>query len=245
MKIIAITTQKGGVGKTTTTAALSQAAAAAGKRVLAVDFDPQGNMSFILSASKEKKGAYSLLNGEPIKNTIQETAQGVDVIAASRDLATLKNAKGSAYILQDGLEEIKKKYDLVFIDTPPGISLLQYNALQACNTVIVPMLTDTFSLQAVFDVIYTVEQFKKTNTAFKRIGAIITMYDGRSVLARDIEKTIKEQLKANNVLYMGKVRRAVALQEAFTLQESLYNYAPNCKPAEDYKKVLNIVEREM
>lgn len=245
MKVIAITTQKGGVGKTTTTATLAQAAAAAGKRVLAIDFDSQRNLTFCLGADEDKRGVFALMNGENIRNTIQETAQNIDVIAASWDLPTLKTAKGSAYLLQEGLEEVKKKYDLVFIDTAPGISVLQYNALQACNAVIVPLNTDIHSLKAVYSVLETVEQFKKTNKGFKRVGAVITMYDGRSVLAQNLENSIKDQLKANNVLYMGKIRRAISLQEAQTLQQSLYDYAPKCKPAEDYIKMLRIIEEEI
>ena len=245
MKTITIATQKGGTGKTTTAATLAQAAVYAGKKVLCVDLDAQGDMSLILAADDTKQGAFDLLTGERIEKTIQTTKQGIDVISASWDLSTLKTSKGSAYRLQEALEEVKRRYDLAIIDTPPNINVLQYNALQACNVLIVPMQTDIYSIKALRKAVETAAEFKKTNKGFKAIGAVLTMYDGRSVLSRDMETTIKERLKENNVIYMGKIRNAVALREAQTLQQSLYSYAPKCKPAADYEKLLNIILREV
>lgn len=245
MKTITIATQKGGTGKTTTAAALAQAAIYAGKKVLCIDLDAQRDLTLILSADSTKQGAFDLLNGERIQKTIQPTKQGIDVISASWDLSTLKTSKGSAYRLQEALEDVKRLYDLTIIDTPPNINVLQYNALQACNVLIIPMGTDIFSLQALYSALETAAEFKKTNKGFKAIGALLTMYDGRSVLSRDMEKTIKDRLKENNVIYMGKIRNAVALKEAQTMQQSLYDYAPKCKPAEDYMKLLNIILREV
>lgn len=244
MKTITIATHKGGTGKTTTAAALAQAAASVGKKVLCVDLDAQRNLTLTLAADKNRKGAFDVLNGGNIRKAIQETPQGIDVISASWDLSTLKTVKGSAYKLEEALEEVKRLYDLTIIDTPPQISVLQYNALQAADILIIPMITSVFSLQALSDTLDTAAEFKKTNDRLK-IGALITLFEGRSILTRNLETAIKARLEENNILYMGKIRKAIAIQEAQTLQQSLYSYAPKSKPAEDYMKLLQIVLREV
>ena len=119
MKIITIASQKGVTGKTTTAAALAQAAAAAGKRPLAIDLDPQGNFTASLGADPAAPGSYELLSGANPAQSIQETEQGVFVIAASPDLATIRTKAGSARRLQQALEPLKKSFDLCLIDTPP------------------------------------------------------------------------------------------------------------------------------
>ena len=134
MRIITIAVQKGGTGKTTTAAALAQAAAYKGRRALAIDLDPQGNLSVTLAAQMipEAGNSYNLLMGLPAADLIQTTEQGIDVIPACLDLATISSGKGSARRLQRALEPIKNNYDLIVIDTPTAAEL-QYNALQAAT----------------------------------------------------------------------------------------------------------------
>ena len=119
MQILTIADQKGGTGKTTTTVALAQAAQAKGLKVLAIDLDPQANLTFALNADTRAKGSFELLNGEQARKTIQQTAQGIYTIAASRNLATVTTTTGSAKRLQKALQPIKNIYDLIVIDTPP------------------------------------------------------------------------------------------------------------------------------
>lgn len=244
MKVVTVATQKGGVGKTSTAAAIAQAAASLGKKVLAIDLDSQRNLTFTLSADERHKGSYDLLNGEDIKKTIQSTEQGLDVISSSWDLATLRTEKGSIYILQDELKRIEKLYDLVVIDTPPNINVLQYNGIQACDILIIPMITDTYSLQGLYPTLEAARAIQKTNKDMV-IGAVITRYEDRSILDRNMEQAIKDGLKENNVVYLGRIRKAVALKEAQTMQQSLYEYAPTSKPATDYMKITHIILKEI
>ena len=137
MKILTIANQKGGTGKTTSAVIFAQAAAHKGYKVLAIDLDPQANLSFIFAANYGKdKTSLQLLEGTPAAELIQHTSCGVDIIPASWNLQTVKTSKGSARRLQKALQPLKDKYDYVIIDTPPTASELQYNALQAAHTLI-------------------------------------------------------------------------------------------------------------
>ena len=182
MQIITTAVIKGGTGKTTTAAALAQAAAAAGKRVLAIDLDPQGNLSFALAADQTQPGSYQLLHGAEAAAVTQTTAQGISVISATPDLATEKTAPGSAKRLQAALEPIKKKYDFVFIDTPPQMGELTFNALQAATGLIIPLETDNSSLQGLYQIADIAQQMQSSNPALQITGTILTRYDGRSWL---------------------------------------------------------------
>ena len=132
MQIITVAIQKGGTGKTTTAAAVVQAAAYRGRSVLAIDLDPQGNLSFTLAADTSKPGSYDLLGGAAAADLIQHKP-GYDVIPASWNLSTITSGRGSARRLQKAIEPLKKEYDLIVIDTPPTAGELQYNALQAAT----------------------------------------------------------------------------------------------------------------
>ena len=125
MRIITAAAIKGGSGKTTTAAALAQAAAAKGRRTLCIDLDPQANFTYITAADQNRPGSYQLLNGTPAVQLIQTTPQGVDVIAASPDLATVQTHPGSAKRLAAALRPVAESYDLVFIDTPPTLGELE------------------------------------------------------------------------------------------------------------------------
>ena len=133
MQILTAAVIKGGTGKTTTAAALAQAAAAAGKKVLAIDLDPQANFTFFIGADQNNPGSYELLHGTDPAQLIQHTAQGIDAISASPDLATERTTPASAKRLQTALDPLKSDYDLIVIDTPPQMGELTFNALQAAT----------------------------------------------------------------------------------------------------------------
>lgn len=236
-QIIAAAVIKGGTGKTTTCAALAQAAAADGKRVLAIDLDPQANLTFSLGADQNKPGGYQLLNGTPAEQLIQKTAQGIDAIAASPDLATEKTKPGSALRLRDALEPIKKGYDLVIIDTPPTLGELQYNALYAATGLVIPLEADTYSLQGLYQIADIANQIKARNAALHILGVVLTRYNPRPKISRYLHDTIAEKGQEVGAPLLATVRSGVAVSEAAAMQQSLFEYAPNSNPAQDYKTI--------
>ena len=247
MKIITVAIQKGGTGKTTTAAALAQAAAYKGRKVLAIDLDPQGNLSFALGAqgAAETGTAYNLLMGLPAAELIQATAQGLDIIPADRDLAAITSGTGSAHRLRRALGPIKKDYDLIIIDTPPTAGELQYNALMAADGLIIPLQADAYNLQSLYQMTDTARQIQESNTDLQILGVVFTQYDGRSIISRQMRDAITQTAAAAGVPTLGAIRGAVAVKEAAALQQSIYSYAPKSKPAQDYLEIYNHIAQEV
>lgn len=243
MKVLTVAIQKGGTAKTTTAAILAQAAVARGLQVLAIDLDPQGNLSFALGANPaaETGTAYNLLTGRPAAECIHTTAQGLDVIPADRDLATITSGTGSARRLRQALEPIRDDYDLIIIDTPPTAGELQYNALMAADGLIIPLQADAYNLQSLYQMADTARQIQKVNPDLQILGLVFTQYDGRSIISRQMQTTIINNAAKMGVPYLGTIRGAVAVKEAAALQLSLYQYAPKSKPAADYMDVFNYI----
>ena len=219
MQIITLAIQKGGTGKTTTAAALAQAAAYKKKKVLAIDLDPQGNLSYSLGADMSLQGSYELLSGAKAADTIQTEL-------------------GSANRLKKALEAIKDNYDLIVIDTPPTASELQYNALMASTGLIIPLQADAFNLQSLYQIADTAKAIQQNNSELKILGVLFTMNSDRSTLARQMQDTIINEAQDLEINYLGEVRKGVAIKEAQALQTSLYEYAPKSKPAQDYISIL-------
>lgn len=242
MKIITIASQKGGTGKTTTAAALAQAAAKAGKRVLAIDLDPQGNFSAAVAANTSLPGSYELLTGTPAAQTIQETEQGVFTMAASPDLAAITTRPGSAKRLQTALEPLKRKFSLCLLDIPPQLGELTYNALQASTGLIIPLETDSNSLQGLYQIVDLVQQMQASNPALTITGTILTRYDNRPKINRFYRDTIIEKGKELGAPYLMAIRAGIAVREAQALQKSLFDYAPHSKPAQDYNKLYQMIK---
>lgn len=239
--IITAAVIKGGTGKTTTCAALAQAAADAGKKVLAVDLDPQANFTFAIGADQNRPGCYQLLNGTPAAQLVQDTEQGIHAIAASPDLATVKTTPASAKRLQRALEPLRGHYDLIVIDTPPQMGELTYNALQAATGLIIPLETDTNSLQGLYHITDIAQQMQNSNPALSIIGVILTRYDNRPKINRYIKGVIEEKGQEIGAPYLMEIRNGVAIREAAAMQQSLYDYAPHSKPAVDYKKLYKTI----
>ena len=228
MKVITIAIQKGGTGKTTTAAALAQAAAYKGRRVLAIDLDPQGQLGFTLAAdnSRNRGNAYNLLSGIRAQDLIQTTPQGVDIIPAAWDLQTVTSGPGSARRLQKAIEPLKREYDVIIIDTPPTAGELQYNALQAATGLIIPLQADIYNLQSLYQITDTARQIQGSNPGLVIKGFVLSQYDGRSTIARQMKETIIDTAEKLEVPYLGTIRQAVAVKEAAALQRSLFEYAP-------------------
>ena len=245
MRIISVANQKGGTAKTSTAHALVTGAAYKGKRSLAIDFDPQGNLSFIMGADANRAGDYELMKQQAqAAQIIQYTSQG-DIIPASLNLAAadteFSGKPGRDFFLQAALEPLQDAYDVVVIDTPPTLGTLLVNALTASDEVIIPMNADILSLQGLYQLAETINQVKSfCNKGLKVTGILLTRYSGRTVLARDIKETIEAKCAELGIPLLNTViRDGVAVREAQTTQESLFAYAPNSNPAKDYLQLFD------
>ena len=244
MQIITTAIIKGGGGKTTTCTALAQAAAADGKRVLAIDLDPQGNCTFSIGANQNAPGSYDLLHGADPAQLIQHTAQGIDAIPAAPDLATEQTKPASARRLQTALEPIKKGYDFIFIDTGPTLGELTYNALQAATGLLVPLEADFYGLQGLYQICDIAHQIQgRSNPGLHLLGCVITRYDKRSKINRHWRSVIEEKGAENGAPLLAAIRAGVAIKEAQAMQQSLFEYAPRSKAAQDYKDLYDTLKR--
>lgn len=241
MQILTIANQKGGTAKTATAAAITQAGAAQGLKVLAIDMDPQANLTFAIGGNTRAAGSFELLEGNPARQTIQETAQGIDLIAASRNLATLQTTTGSARRLQRALQPIRSIYDLIIIDTAPTAGEALYNALQASTGLLIPLQADIFGLQGLYQIADTAKQISRSNPALTVKGFCLTRYDSRSTLKRQMRDTITAKAAELGIPCLAAIREGIAIQEAISLQQSIFSYAPKAKPVQDYMNLYKII----
>ena len=244
MQIITTAIIKGGTGKSTTAAALVQAAVKKRKRVLAIDLDPQANLSEMLDGDTDAAGSYDILHGTKAADVIQHTKQGADVITASSDLATEKTSGGSAKRLEQAIEPLKGNYDFIFIDTPPQMGELTYNALQASTGLLIPLEADISSINGLYQVAeIAAEMRKRTATNLSIIGVLITRYRSRAKINQYMEGEIVKAAKEINAPYLGAVRDGIAIREAQSLRKSVFEYAPKSNPAQDYMKLFEKIQR--
>ena len=230
MEVLAVAVNKGGTGKTTTAAALAWAAASQGKKVLAIDLDPQGNYSLTMGADTKAGGVVDFLEGREV---VQSITPGVDMIAASWEAAALQSGKGSARRLQNALAPIRGRYDVAIIDTPPTAGELLYNALQACNGLVIPLFADVYCIQSLYQITATAAQFKQSNPGMMIKGFLLTQTK-RGTIYKQMQDTITAKAAGMGVPFLGAVRQGVAISEAAALQKSLFEYAPDSNPARDY-----------
>lgn len=243
MQIITTAVLKGGTGKTVTVTALAQAGVMAGKRVLAIDLDAQANLTFALAADPNQPGALQLFQGTPAKQLIQQTAQGISVIAGHRDLSTVKTTPGSANRLRNALDPIKNDYDLCVIDTPPQFGEMVYNALNAATDLIIPLEADIYSVQGLYQITELAHQIQQSNTELKNMGVIITNYDDRPKLNKYLRDVIEEKGAAAGAPLLMAIRSGVSIREAVAFQQSLFEYAPKSKPAQDYAQLYKMITK--
>lgn len=242
-EIIAVANQKGGIGKTTTSLALADMLNQLGKKTLYIDNDPQCNGTHNYRAKVDGVGTlYDLLvSGDT--DCIQHTDRG-DIIAGDpllKDANKLLEGASANYRLRKGLEAIKANYDYIILDTPPSLSILLINALTAANKVIIPIVTDLFSLQGLTQLHDTIEEVKEfTNPGLVVDGLLLVKYKGHTNLAKEVSEYLPEyQNLFNTRIYETKIREAVATQEAQTARESLFTWSPSSTTAMDYKALLN------
>ncbi|KAF1678743.1 ParA family protein [Veillonella sp. R32] len=243
-KIIAITNQKGGVGKTTTSVNLSACIAKLGKKVLLIDMDPQGNASSGLGIDKDNLEAciYDvLINDVAVGDVIVPTAiKKLKIAPASIDLAgagvELVGLPKREYILKKALKSIKDEYDYIFIDCPPSLDLLTLNALVAANGVLIPIQSEFYALEGVSQLMNTVNLVKKSlNEKLEVEGVLLTMFDGRTNLSIQVADEVKKYFTTK--VYKTIIPRNVRLSEAPSYGEPIIIYDPKSKGAEVYMKL--------
>ena len=237
--IIAIANQKGGVAKTATAQAIATGAAKIGRRSLAIDADPQSNLSYSMGGNSADIGLYELMTGAATPGQIiQHTPQG-DVITASNRLALPFTGKDPGKLLTNALKPIKSKYDVITIDCPPALNILLANALIAADVVIIPLTADMYALQGLYQLKQSIQDAQKVNKGLKIGGAVFTRHSTRTILARDLTDVITDKCRELDIpTYKTVIREGVAVREAQTQRESIFDYAPRSNPAKDYKQLI-------
>ena len=239
MEVIAIATQKGGTGKTTTAHALGAGLIWRANRVLFIDLDPQGNLSYILRADMDGATSYEVLTGQATAKEAIQHKPGGDIIPASPALsgANLEvNKTGKEYRLREALEPIRNDYDYIVIDTPPALSILTVSALTASDSVIVPAQADIFSLQGIsqlYDTIQAIQQHSNPSLSIK--GILLTRHNTRAILSRDLTQVMSNMAQQMGTrVYDSVIREGIAIKEAQASQQDIYSYAPRANPTRDY-----------
>ena len=240
-RIIAIANQKGGVGKTTTAINLSASLASLGKKVLAIDMDPQGNMSSGLGVDKNEveKTVYDLIIGNiGIEECIyEEVIENLDVLPSNIDLSAaeieLIGVDNKEYILRDEVNKVKEKYDFIIIDCPPALSMLTINAMTTSDSVLVPIQCEYYALEGLSQLIHTIELVQeRLNPELEIEGVVFTMYDARTNLSLQVVENVKDNLNQN--IYKTIIPRNVRLAEAPSYGMPINLYDPNSKGTESY-----------
>lgn len=241
-KIIAITNQKGGVGKTTTCVNLAAYLADANKKVLLIDMDPQGNgcSSLAVEAQDDQKSIYEVLLGEcnireaiypSVMKNLDVIPSTVDLSAAEVDLVYMDNREK---ILKEALTGIKGLYDYIFIDCPPSLGLLTVNALTATDSIIIPIQCEYFALVGLGQLMNTVRLIKKhLNPNIEIEGVLLTMKDNRSNLVSQVSDEIKKYFEAK--VYTTTIPRNIRLAESPSHGKPIVLYDNKSKGAVAYK----------
>ncbi len=230
-KIVAVTNQKGGVGKTTTAINLSAMLGQAGQRVLAVDLDPQGNTTSGLGTRPGTDSVYEALLGRTaVRNAVVQTSwKGLSLLGADIRLAgaelELVNMDRREYRLKDALASLRDHYDFILVDCPPSLGLLTVNALTAADTVLIPIQCEYYALEGLSSLMNTITRVNHTfNPALGIEGILLTMMDGRTNLSTQVAEEVKSHFRRE--VYSVTIPRSVRLGEAPSHGEPIHVYDP-------------------
>lgn len=239
-KIISVTNQKGGVGKTTTTINLAASLAKTRRRVLLIDIDPQGNATMGSGVSKNEvqDTVYQVLLGlEPLATVMRQTEGGYDLVPANSDLAgaeiELISLDRRERRLRTALEPVTSNYDYILIDCPPSLSLLTINALVASNAVLIPMQCEYYALEGLSSLVATVQRIRESLNPQLEIGGLLrTMFDPRSTLANEVSAQLLKHF--GDKLYNTIIPRNIRLAEAPSFGKPVITYDLHSKGAQAY-----------
>ena len=240
-RIISFSNQKGGVGKTTTCVNISAYLAKAGRKVLLVDLDPQGNATTGLGFSKStlKKSVYNvLIEEEEVKNNVLPTEiENLTILPANINLAgaevELVYKKSREKVLKAALDKVKGSYDYILLDCPPSLGLITINALAAADSVIIPIQSEYYALEGLSQLMNSIMLVRQQlNKKLEVEGVVLTMYDGRSLISRQIAQEIKKFFTKK--LYEIVIPRNVRLSEAPSHGKPILLHDPKCMGARAY-----------
>lgn len=245
VKTIAIANQKGGVGKTTTAINLSSCIAEAGKKVLVIDMDPQGNCTsgFGIRKNELENTLYELIIGEctlrecimnvnSVKN-LKIIPSNVNLAGAEIDLLDLNDRE---YVLKNEIDYIKDNYDYIIIDCPPSLNMLTVNALTTADSVLVPIQCEYYALEGISQLINTIDLIHdRLNENLKIEGVVFTMFDARTNLSTDVVKNVQDNLDVK--VYNSIIPRNVRLAEAPSNGLPINIYDPSSTGAKSYKNL--------
>jgi chromosome partitioning protein len=238
-KIIAVTNQKGGVGKSSTVLSLGAGLRLMNYKVLFIDLDAQGNLSHTMNVSFRGDTAFTVLTRRKnIRDVIQKTPLG-DCLCASDELSGADIAiseTGKEYRLKEALEEVKGLYDYVVIDTPPALGILTVNTLAAADDVIIPSQADIYSFQGIQKLESNIESVRKyCNHTLAIAGILLTRFNGRCILSRDVASGMKTiAVEMNTKVFSTKIRECIAMKESQMAKTDIYSYDPKSNAAIDY-----------
>lgn len=240
-RIIAIANQKGGVGKTTTAINLSASLASLGEKVLALDLDPQGNMTSGLGVDKDQveNSVYDLIIGQTgIEECIcKEVIENLDVLPSNINLSAaeieLIGVENKEYIIRNEMGKVKERYDFVIIDCPPALSMLTINAMTTADSVLVPIQCEYYALEGLSQLIHTINLVQeRLNPALVIEGVVFTMYDARTNLSLQVVENVKDNL--DQTIYKTIIPRNIRLAEAPSYGMPINLYDPKSTGAESY-----------
>ena len=238
-EVISIVNRKGGVGKTATAHALGAGLARKGYKILYVDLDSQCNLTYALRTKASPLTAMEVLTGSATAQEAILHSYCGDLIPGSPNLAGADIAikdTGKEYRLKEALDPVAADYDYVIVDTPAALGTLTVNALTAADSVIIPVQAEIYSLQGIGQLSQVIDSVRKYCNRDLRIdGILITRYNGRAIISRDMQSNLEDAARQLDTrLYGTQIRECVSIKEAQALQQDIFSYAPRSNAASDY-----------